>query len=92
MEFFHINIFILLDKVCKYIKLLQIQGTGCYNINVVFISSPKNGFLELVRFEFRHVSIFSCIYKKDCKVFDKNAVKLLHNITYRTNLFALHYI
>ena len=36
MEFFQINIFVLLDKKCTYVKLFEIQGTGCYDVNVTF--------------------------------------------------------
>ena len=42
MELFHIKIFVLLDKICKLYKLFKIQGTGYYNINVTFISFPKD--------------------------------------------------
>ena len=41
--------------------MFKIQGTGCYNINVTFISSEKDGLLKYVKFEFRHASSFSCI-------------------------------
>ena len=51
----------------KYIKLLKIQDTGCYNINVTFVSSPKDGLLEFVKFEFRHVSSFPCFEKEMIK-------------------------
>ena len=53
MEFFLIKI--LFVKTCKLYKLFRILGTGCYNINVTFISSPKDGLLKLIKFEFRHV-------------------------------------
>ena len=61
MEFFQIKIFALLDKFVNYIKLFKIQDIGCCNINVTFMSSQKDGVIECVKFEFRHVSSFSCI-------------------------------
>ena len=45
----------------KYITLFEIKGTGSYDINVTFILSAKDGLLEFAKFEFRHVSSFSCI-------------------------------
>ena len=54
-------------KFVKYIKLFKIQRTGCYDINVTFTSSPKDGLLKLVKFGFQHFSSFSCIWKKDVK-------------------------
>ena len=53
-------------------NLSKIKGTGCYNINVTFRSSKKDGLLKYVKFEFRHVCNFCCIWKKYCKVFGKN--------------------
>ena len=47
MEFFQINIFVILDKVVKYIKSFKIEGSGCYDINVAYILSPEDGLLEL---------------------------------------------
>ena len=61
MEFFQINIFALLDKICKMYKAVKIQGNGCYDISTTFISPPKDGLLEFAKFEFWHVSSFSCI-------------------------------
>ena len=63
MELFQTKIFILLDqilldKICKSYKLFKIQGTGCYNINITFISSSTDGLLHFVKFEFRQVSSF----------------------------------
>ena len=46
-------------KFIKYIMLLKIQGTGCYNINVIFILSPKDGLPEFLKF--LHVYSFFCI-------------------------------
>ena len=54
--------------------LFKIQGNGCYSVNVTFISSPKDDPLEFVKFEFRHVSSFSYIWKIDRKVYGKNTV------------------
>ena len=48
-------------KFVKYIKLLIVYSNGCYDINVTFISSPKNGLLEFVKFELMQVSSFFCI-------------------------------
>ena len=44
------------------------QGTGCYNINVIFMSSQKDALLKYVEFGF-------CISKCDGKVFGKNTGK-----------------
>ena len=44
------------------------QGTDCHDINVTFISSPKDGFLELIKLKSWHVSSFSWIWKKDSNV------------------------
>ena len=77
----------------KYIKLFKIQGAGCYDINVTFISSPKDSLLQFVNFEFRHVSSFSCIWKRDGKVFGKNTMTFWHNFAYMVNfVFVFHYI
>ena len=90
MEFFQINIFILLEKCVKYIKSFKIQGTGYYDINVTFTRSPKDGLLEFIKFEFRYVYSFSCICKKDSKVFGKNIVTFcLHG---QFVCFSLHMI
>ena len=43
------------------------KGTSCHDINVTFMSSPKDGLLKFVKFEYRHVSSFSCSWKKDDK-------------------------
>ena len=40
--------------------LFKIQGTGCFYINFTLIPSPKDGFLEFAKFEFRHVSGLPC--------------------------------
>ena len=54
------------------IKLFKIQSTSCCDINVTFISSPKDNLLKFLKFvEFQHVFNFSCIWKKYCKVFSK---------------------
>ena len=45
-----------------------------------------------VKFEFRNVSRFSCIWKKNCKDFGKNTVMCWYNIAYMVNLFIFHYI
>ena len=72
--------------------MFKIQGTSCYDIIVSFISSEKDGLLKFVKFEFWHVSSFSCILKKDTKVFGKNALKFWHNIAYKVNGFVFYYI
>ena len=51
-------------KYVKYIKLFKIQGTGCYDVNVTFTWSPKDDLLQFIKFKFRHVYNFSCIWKK----------------------------
>ena len=64
VEFFQIKIqkySIYWINFLKYIKLFKIQGTGCYDTNATFMSSPKDGLQEFVEFEFWHVSNFSCI-------------------------------
>ena len=48
-------------RFINYIKLFKIRGTGCHDINVTFLSSPKDGLLKCVKCEFRHVSSFSGI-------------------------------
>ena len=50
------------------------EGTGCNNINATFLSSKIDDLLNYVKFEFREVSSFSCISKKDGKVSGKNTV------------------
>ena len=62
-EFFEVNTFVKYIKlnIVKYIKLFKFQGTGCYDINVTFRSSPRDGLLEFVKFEFGHFSNFFCI-------------------------------
>lgn len=45
--------------------------TGCYNVNVTFIPSPRDGILEFVNFEFWHVFIFPAFEKKTVKFFKK---------------------
>ena len=95
IELFQINIFVnfvYFVYFVKYSKLFKIQGTGCYDINVTFISSPKLDLLEFVKFEFRHVSSFSCIWKRDDNVFGKNTMTFWHNFTYMVNSFVFHYI
>ena len=67
--------------------MFKIQDTGCYNINVTFISSQKDGLLKYIKFEFQPVSSFSCILKKKCKVFGKNTVTFWHNFAYEVNVF-----
>ena len=79
-------------KSVKYIKLLKIQGTGCGDINVTFISFPKDGFLEFVKFEFHQFFSFSCIWRKVGKVFGKKTVTFRHNIALKVNSFVFHYI
>ena len=79
-------------KFIKYIKLLIVQGNGCYDINVTFISSPKNGLLEFVKFEIMQVSSFFYIWKKNHKVFGKNTVAFRHNLAYMVNSFVFYYI
>ena len=58
-------------KYGKHIKSLKIKGISCYDINITCISFPKDGLLKFVKFEFRHVSSFSCIWKKYGKVSGK---------------------
>ena len=58
MGFFQTNIFVLLDQtyckhIVKYIKLFKIQAVGCYDINVTFISSPKDSLLEQIPARFQ---------------------------------------
>ena len=52
------------------------------------MSSSKNGLLKCIKFEFWHVSIFSCNGKKDRKIFAKNTVMFWHNIAYMVNSFV----
>ena len=48
MEFFQIICLFYWLKFVKYIKLFKIQVTSCYDVNVTFISSPKDGILEFL--------------------------------------------
>ena len=89
---FQINIFVYWIKFVKCTKLFKVQGTVCYDINDTFISFIKNGLLEFVEFEFRYVSSFSCIWRKDGKVFGKSTMTFSHNIAYMVNSFLFHYI
>ena len=62
MGFFQVNVFSLLARFFKsFFKFFQIQGPGCYNINVTFLSSPKDDLLNLIKFEFQCVFIFGSI-------------------------------
>ena len=36
-------------KFAKYLKLFKTQGTGCYNLNVTFILSPRDGLLKFAK-------------------------------------------
>ena len=46
MVFFQVNVFSLLARLFKsFFKFFQIQGPGYYNINVAFLSSPKDDLL-----------------------------------------------
>ena len=74
-------------KFVKYMKLIQIQGTGCYDINVTFLSSAKDSLLRFVKFESRHFSNFSCIGEKDDKVVCKMTVTFWHDNAYVVNSF-----
>ena len=51
--------------------MLKTKDTGCYNINVTFILSQKDGFLKFAKFEFRYLPSLSSILKKGDKVFGK---------------------
>ena len=79
-------------KFVKYTKLFKIQDTDCYNINFIFILSPKDVLLEFFKFEFRHVSSSSYICRKDCKVLGKNAVAFWQNFGYMVKSFVFHYM
>ena len=74
----------------KHIKLFKIQGTTCYNINVTHISLPKGNLQNFIRFKFLPGLNFSCIWKKDVKVFGKNTVTFYHNIAYMVNSFVIY--
>lgn len=69
----------------KYINLFKIKATGCYDINVTFISSSKDGLLKFAIFEFRHV------YAKLGKLFGKNTARFCHNNACMVNLFVCRY-
>ena len=88
MELFQVNIFILLEKYVKYIKLFKIQDTGYYDINVTFKGSRKDGLLEFIKFKFRHDYSLFCIWKKGSKVFGKSIVTFRHNFAYMVNSFV----
>ena len=52
--------------------MFKIQGTGCYDINVTFVSSAKDG-----------LPGFVCNWKRDVKVSDKNTMTFWHNFAYK---------
>ena len=45
-------------KLVNYIKWFKIQDNFCYNVNVTFISSPKDGLLQFIKIKFRHIPSF----------------------------------
>ena len=49
----------------------KIRATSCYDINVKCTYFLKDGLLKSLKFKFKHVFSFSCIYKKDDKVLAK---------------------
>ena len=51
MEFFQISIFVFWIELVKYIKLFKIERNGRYDINVTFISSPKDGLPKFFKFK-----------------------------------------
>ena len=57
---FQIKKFFFLSKIVKYIKIIKIRVTSCYDINVTCIYSPKDNLLESHKFEF-HVSFWFLI-------------------------------
>ena len=67
IEFFQVKKFVYWIKFVKYMKLFEIQGTSCYDINVTFIRSPKDDLLKFVKSEFRLISSFPA-FEKNCKV------------------------
>ena len=75
-------------KFVNYSKLLKMHGTGCYNINVIFMSSQKDALLKYVEFGFWHTFSFFCIWKYDGKVFGKITGKSWPNFPYMVNAFA----
>ena len=92
-KFFQVKVFVLLDKMRKLYKVVQnprhwLLQYKCYiYINVLFISSPKDGLLKFGKFEFRHVSSF-----RHGIFSDKNTATFWHNFARKVNNFVLHYI
>ena len=49
VEFLLIKVFVLLDKFCKIYQVVWNHVIRCYDINVIFISSRKDGLLKFVK-------------------------------------------
>ena len=72
-------------------KLIQIQGTGCYDINVTFLSSAKDNLLRFSNSSPDTFPIFPALEKKMIKLFVKwpwrfDMIMLMWSI----RLFQLH--
>ena len=90
MEFFQINIFVLLDKICKIYKVVYNPRHWLLRIGVKVLSPPKDDLLGFIKFKFRHVSSFTCIWEKMVKFSVK--IPFWHTFAYMTNSFVFHYI
>ena len=49
VEFLLIKVFVLLDKFCKIYQIVWNHVISCYDINVIFISSRKDGLLKFFK-------------------------------------------
>ena len=50
----------------------------CYGVNITYIQSPNKDHLKYLNFKFQHAYSFSCLWKKDGKLFAKNIVTFRH--------------
>ena len=55
----------------KYINFFKIKGSSCYDVK---IGSPKYVTFKYLKLEFPHVFSFSCVWRKNEKVFGKNTM------------------
>ena len=91
MEFLQIiKLFFFLVKYVTYVKLCKLRGPSCYDIRVISILLPKDNLLKSFKFEqiWTQIFSFSCIWRKDGKVFGKTTLTFWH-IAHMVNLFVL---
>ena len=91
VKFFKINIFVLLEKICKMYKVVW-NGIGCCDINVkVMVVTPWMLHSNLLNSNSSTFPFFLHL-KKNCKVFGKSTVTFWHILAYLVNLFVFNYI